>query len=831
MRYNSGMLRPFLCLIALALPVRASGMPPASRIIGQWDFDEAEGERAVDSSGSGSHGTIHGTTVVPGRSGSARSFNGVSDIVVIEGTRDLDLASGGFTLEAWFKASTARGGDSALVGKYDWSNRGSNGYFLSVTPNVGHVSFFVDRDPRLISSASYLDGRWHHAAGVYDGKRQYLYVDGRLEGTQPIGRPLDNPQDITIGAFASNIRDCAFLGGIDSVRVLAYPATAAEIARDAAGAPPAVMPRAAPVVQRLGQGPWSRAADVPVPVLGPAVAEIGGVVYLAGGYRGAPQGLREYDSLWAFDPERGSWRDLPALPFPRYCAAAGVMDGQIHVAGGASLAGGVPEGHQNVFSDRLEVYDPRRETWTSMPAVPAAGMSRGAVLGGAFYVMGENCSSLVQVYVPGDRSWRRGVSMLEGRCSPGVAALDGKLYAIGGNPLSGPPHASGEVFDPETGVWTALPPMPTARTTFMTAVLGGRIHVLGGWTGSQVISSHEVFDPGTGRWYSAAPLPAPRSGGGAAAVDGKLYVFGGQPTMSADTTVSETLVYDPSKDRLRPISSVQPVVRVQQPLPLRPPSLPPDLMPARRGRERPDDFSLVVGVERYRSLPAASYAERDASAFARYARAVLGVPEENTILLTGERATKTDIAKYVEEWLPRNVVEASRVYVFYSGHGAPDPAKGTAHLVPWDGDPAFLQTSAYPLSRLYDRLSRLKAREVVVMLDACFSGVGGRSVIAPGLRPLVLVKEAVVPKGDKLTVLTAASSDETAGSLDSQRHGLFTYYLLKGLDGAADPEGSGHVDVDGLHGYVRQNVLRAARRQNREQNPVLRAPDKGLRLY
>ncbi|MBI5240400.1 MAG: caspase family protein, partial [Elusimicrobia bacterium] len=83
----------------------------------------------------------------------------------------------------------------------------------------------------------------------------------------------------------------------------------------------------------------------------------------------------------------------------------------------------------------------------------------------------------------------------------------------------------------------------------------------------------------------------------------------------------------------------------------------------------------------------------------------------------------------------------------------------------------------------------------------------------------------------KLTVLTAASGDEVAGSLDAQRHGLFTYYLLKGLDGAADPEGRGHVTVGDLHGYVRKNVLRAAHRQNREQNPVLRAPDQRLKLY
>lgn len=591
-------------------------------------------------------------------------------------------------------------------------------------------------------------------------------------------------------------------------------------------------------VMRKG-GAWSRLKDMPLAVQGAAIRAVGTLAYVAGGANAVSKNLgRGYSSLWAFDPARESWAQLPDLPYPRYEAAVGASGGILYVAGGASFEGGVPAGDKNGFSSRLDAYDTRRQVWTALAPVPEPGMSRGAFLNGFLYVVGAQCSDRMMAYDPAKDSWSRKPPMPTPRCASSVIALGGKLYVLGGQGGGGQTRDAVEVYDPKTGSWSALPPMPTARTSFMSAVLGGRIHVMGGWRGSRRLATHEAFDPRSGQWYSAAPLPEPRSHTGALALGGKLYVLGGRagrPDASVDLDeTSHVLAYDPSKDRLRPLSPAQPVAQirpVQPPPPARTPSPPPDLVPARRGRERPDDFALVVGVERYRSLPAASYAERDASAFARYARAVLGVPEENTILLTGERATKTDIAKYVEEWLPRNVAEASRVYVFYSGHGAPDPAKGTAHLMPWDGDPAFLQTSAYPLGRLYERLSRLKAREVVVMLDACFSGVGGRSVIAPGLRPLVLVQEAVVPKGDKLTVLAAASSDETAGSLDSQRHGLFTYYLLKGIDGAADPEGSGHVDVSGLHGYVRQNVLRAARRQNREQNPVLRAPDKGLRLY
>lgn len=249
----------------------------------------------------------------------------------------------------------------------------------------------------------------------------------------------------------------------------------------------------------------------------------------------------------------------------------------------------------------------------------------------------------------------------------------------------------------------------------------------------------------------------------------------------------------------------------------------------RRLPERPDDFALIVGIERYETLPKADFGERDAATFRRYVLG-LGVPEENVISLMGPKATKTGITKYLEEWLPRNVVAGSRVYFFYSGHGAPDAATGAAYLVPYDGDPTFLQSSGYPLPRLYEKLQALKAREVVVALDSCFSGAGGRSVIAKGARPLVTAV-ATAPVGPKLSVLAASSSDEISGSMDDQGHGLFTYYLLKGLRGDADANGDGHLDLGELHAYVEKAVQRAARRQNREQTPQLQSAKSGLRLY
>lgn len=233
---------------------------------------------------------------------------------------------------------------------------------------------------------------------------------------------------------------------------------------------------------------------------------------------------------------------------------------------------------------------------------------------------------------------------------------------------------------------------------------------------------------------------------------------------------------------------------------------------------RPDDFAVVIGIDGYSELPSATYAERDASAVKAHLLA-LGYPERNVALLLGAKAGRASVAKMLETWLANNVNERSTVFVYYSGHGAPDPKTGDAYLVPWDGDPQFLQDTAYPIKRLYAKLSALKAKRAVVALDACFSGSGGRSVLAKGLRPLV-AQVSLAQDAAKVVSLTAAEGGQVTGTLDEQGHGLFTYYLLRGLNGAAK-DADGKVTLRGLHEYLTPNVQDGARRQNRDQTPQL----------
>lgn len=231
-------------------------------------------------------------------------------------------------------------------------------------------------------------------------------------------------------------------------------------------------------------------------------------------------------------------------------------------------------------------------------------------------------------------------------------------------------------------------------------------------------------------------------------------------------------------------------------------------------------FAVVIGIERYREgLPRADFAARDARTVTEYLRR-LGYPDENVVTLLDDRALKSDVEKYLEQWLPANAGAGSSVLVYYSGHGAPNPASGDSYLVPYDGDPSFIEATGVPLKRLYAALGRLPAKEVVVVLDSCFSGAGGRSVLAKGARPLVVMRAAPPPKG--VTVLAASAADQISSSYDEHGHGLFTYYLLKGIKEGGAARAGGELDVPALFSYLKPNVQGVARRKyGREQTPQM----------
>lgn len=236
--------------------------------------------------------------------------------------------------------------------------------------------------------------------------------------------------------------------------------------------------------------------------------------------------------------------------------------------------------------------------------------------------------------------------------------------------------------------------------------------------------------------------------------------------------------------------------------------------------KREDAYAVIIGITDYRSakIPKVKYAKRDAETVKEYLISICGIPDENIILLTDDKATGTDLTAYIEEWLARNVTKKSFVFVYFAGHGTPNPEKGDAYLIPYDGEPGFV-SKLYALSRFYGSLEQLPTDNIVVCLDACFSGAGGRSVIEDGKRPLVPVKIPETSK--KVAIITASAADEISQDLDVKKHGLFTYYFLKGLRGEADVNGDSWITLGELYNYCQQKVTGESKKLGYKQTPKI----------
>lgn len=237
----------------------------------------------------------------------------------------------------------------------------------------------------------------------------------------------------------------------------------------------------------------------------------------------------------------------------------------------------------------------------------------------------------------------------------------------------------------------------------------------------------------------------------------------------------------------------------------------------------PKDWALVIGIEEYGSLPPVNYAKRDALVVKEYFNKILGVPEENIITMIDKDATKSRMEGFIKQYLPENVTSDTTLYVYFAGHGAPDMTKGEPYLVPYDGDTRFLAQSGYNLKDFYQDLNKLKVQKVFIFLDSCFSGVAARAsdMLVKGSRPALVHVENATIASEKLISMSATNEAQTSHSYEEEKHGLFTYYLLKGLQGAAASGNDQWVSIKELYTYVKNNVSRSARRMGSVQTPAI----------
>ena len=239
-----------------------------------------------------------------------------------------------------------------------------------------------------------------------------------------------------------------------------------------------------------------------------------------------------------------------------------------------------------------------------------------------------------------------------------------------------------------------------------------------------------------------------------------------------------------------------------------------------KARVNQNAIALIIGVESYSRLPPAKYADSDANHFYNYANHSLGVSPNKIKLLTDTKANRADLLLAMRGWIKAEIVLGkSDVYIFFAGHGLSSPDGKKTYLLPADGDRDLLDET----SILRDDLiaSAKGAKTITMFLDTCYSG-GTRTneVLLADARPIAIVPDMKALPSN-VTVLAAASGAQLSSTYEAAQQGLFSYWLMKGLEGDADANQDKKITTGELHEYVAKQVGPMAQRRNRQQDPQL----------
>jgi hypothetical protein len=233
-------------------------------------------------------------------------------------------------------------------------------------------------------------------------------------------------------------------------------------------------------------------------------------------------------------------------------------------------------------------------------------------------------------------------------------------------------------------------------------------------------------------------------------------------------------------------------------------------------------WAVIVGISQYRSedVPDLEFAGADAEAVHRFLTSSQAGPfrEDHVLFLRDEEATGAAMREALFVFLQK-AGRNDLVVIYFAGHGAPDPARpDNLYLLPFDADLNSLAATGFPMWDVKTALRRqIDAERVIVIADACHSagtqeGLNEENPIAGGFSQLF--------NPSRRLIMTAADTNEF--SFEDARwggHGVFTHFLLEGLEGAGDGNGNGIVTFTEAFEYVSRKVAEATEgRQNPQRS-------------
>jgi hypothetical protein len=228
---------------------------------------------------------------------------------------------------------------------------------------------------------------------------------------------------------------------------------------------------------------------------------------------------------------------------------------------------------------------------------------------------------------------------------------------------------------------------------------------------------------------------------------------------------------------------------------------------------------LIIGNEEYAKYQTGlteeanvDYAKNDARMFKEYCEKTLGIPAANIEYITDATSSRMRQSISLLNRMMKSR-EDMEVIFYYSGHGLPDPVSKDSYLIPVDVSSENFE-GAIRLKELYQKLSEHPSKRVTVFLDACFSGGARNLALTSGSRGVKITPSDEQLAGN-LVVFSASSGSQTSLSFREQKHGMFTYHLLKALQ-----QSKGNLTYQELGDQLKRNVGFASLGINKkEQDP------------
>lgn len=239
-------------------------------------------------------------------------------------------------------------------------------------------------------------------------------------------------------------------------------------------------------------------------------------------------------------------------------------------------------------------------------------------------------------------------------------------------------------------------------------------------------------------------------------------------------------------------------------------------------KQETDAVAIIIGIQNYKKIPKSNYSNDDARVFAEYANKVLGVKQQNIKVLIDDEADNAEIYRAFQNWLPIKVKKnKTDIYVFYSGHGLPSDDGNSLFFLPHGADRDFISKTAINQSEIIAALQATQPNSVTMFIDSCYSGLTrtGDALLASA-RPVV-IKSKNVEYPTNFTVISASSPEQISWSSAELKHGIFSYYLMKGMEGDADENKDGKITASEMQTYLADMVPRQAMTMNRKQMPQL----------